>query len=88
MNARAVTQVFQMRAGDGDGKTATRISGGPLDEDALRELAGGLKRQCGTGGSVKDGVIVIVVGYNAGDQCGVVIPLLQKRGYTVKRTGG
>ena len=32
------------------------------------------------GGSVKDGIIVI--------QCSIVIPLLQKRGYTVKRTGG
>lgn len=66
-----------------NGKTVTTITGVPLGEDALRELASDLKRQCGTGGSVKDGLIVI-----QGDQCAVVIPLLQKRGYTVKRTGG
>ena len=65
------------------GKTVTTITGVPLGEDALRELTSELKRQCGTGGSVKEGVIVI-----QGDQCSVAIPLLQKRGYTVKRTGG
>ena len=66
-----------------NGKTVTMITGVPLDEDGLRELTSELKRQCGTGGSAKDGVIVI-----QGDQCSAVIPLLQKRGYTVKRTGG
>jgi len=65
------------------GKTVTTITGVPLDEEGLQELASALKRQCGTGGSVKDGVIII-----QGDHCDALIPLLQKRGYTVKRSGG
>ena len=65
------------------GKTVTTLSGVPLDEEGLRELASELKRQCGTGGSVKDGVIVI-----QGDHCDVLLAFLQKRGYVVKRSGG
>ena len=65
------------------GKTVTTITGIPLDEERLHELASELKRQCGTGGSVKDGVIIL-----QGDHCDALIPLLQKRGYTVKRSGG
>jgi len=65
------------------GKTVTTISGVPLNEDGLRELASDFKRQCGTGGSVKDGVIIV-----QGDHCDTLIPLIQKRGYVVKRSGG
>ena len=65
------------------GKTVTTISGVSLDEEGLRELAGEIKRQCGTGGSVKDGVMVI-----QGDHCDVLLAFLQKRGYRVKRSGG
>jgi translation initiation factor 1 len=65
------------------GKTVTTISGLALDEDELRAFASELKRQCGSGGSVKDGVIII-----QGDHCDALIPLIQERGYTVKRAGG
>ena len=65
------------------GKTVTTLSGVPLDDEGLRELASDLKRHCGTGGSVKDGVIVI-----QGDHCDVLLSFLQKRGYAVKRSGG
>jgi translation initiation factor 1 len=65
------------------GKTVTTISGIPLDEDGLREWASELKRQCRAGGSVKDGVIIM-----QGDHCDVLVALIQKRGYTVKRAGG
>ncbi len=65
------------------GKTVTTISDIPLDEGGLRELASELKRQCGAGGSVKDGVIVV-----QGDHCDALVALIQKRGYTVKRAGG
>ena len=65
------------------GKTVTTITGIPLDEERLHELASELKRQCGTGGSVKDGLIII-----QGDHCDNLIALLQKKGYTVKRAGG
>jgi translation initiation factor 1 len=65
------------------GKTVTTISGLPLPEDALRELAGELKRRCGSGGSAKSGVIEI-----QGDHRDTLIPDLEARGYTVKRAGG
>ncbi|HKA16588.1 MAG TPA: translation initiation factor Sui1 [Myxococcota bacterium] len=65
------------------GKPVTTISGVPLADDALRDLAGELKRRCGTGGTAKDGVIEI-----QGDHRDVVIGELEARGYTVKRAGG
>lgn len=65
------------------GKTVTTISGFSMNDSDLRELAGELKRRCGTGGSAKDGIIVI-----QGDQRDIIIPLLQAKGYTVKKAGG
>ena len=65
------------------GKTVTTVSGVPLDDGGLRELAGDLKHLCGAGGSVKDGVVVI-----QGDHCDVLVTFLQGRGYTVKKSGG
>jgi translation initiation factor 1 len=65
------------------GKTVTTIQGLPLPDDALRELAGELKRRCGTGGSAKDGVIEI-----QGDHRDLLCSELEARGYTVKRAGG
>ena len=65
------------------GKTVTTIEGVPLPDDGLRSLAGELKRRCGTGGSVKDGVIEI-----QGDHRDTLIAELQGRGYSVKRAGG
>lgn len=65
------------------GKTVTTISGVPLGQDELRDLAAELKRRVGTGGSSKDGVIEI-----QGDHCDALVAELQERGYTVKRAGG
>lgn len=65
------------------GKPVTTIEGVPLPSDALRALAGELKRRCGSGGSAKDGVIEI-----QGDHREVVVPELEARGYTVVRAGG
>ncbi len=65
------------------GKTVTTISGVPLAADALRELAGELKRLCGAGGSLKDGVIEI-----QGDHRDALAEALRSRGYTVKLAGG
>ncbi len=65
------------------GKTVTTISGVPLASDALRELAGELKRRCGSGGSAKDGVIEI-----QGDHRDTLVVELEDRGYTVKLAGG
>ena len=65
------------------GKGVTLIKGLALEPGAMSELARQLKAACGTGGTVKDGVIEL-----QGDQCDVVIGSLVGRGLTVKRAGG
>lgn len=65
------------------GKGVTIITGVPLAGEELKELAGQLKKRCGTGGTVKEGVIEI-----QGDQRELIMTLLQERGWKVKRTGG
>jgi translation initiation factor 1 len=65
------------------GKGVTTISGVPLPPEGLCDLAAELKRRCGSGGSIRDGVIEI-----QGDQRDVVIPALEARGFRVKRAGG
>ncbi|RZI81431.1 MAG: translation initiation factor Sui1 [Rubrivivax sp.] len=65
------------------GKGVTLVKGLPLDTAALTALAKQLKAACGSGGTVKDGVIEV-----QGDHCEQVIAQLQKQGWTVKRAGG
>ena len=65
------------------GKAVTTISGVPLGDDGLRELAGRLKKRCGVGGSAKDGVIEL-----QGDHRDVVGGLLREDGYDVVLAGG
>ena len=65
------------------GKTVSTVSGVPVDADTLRGLAGELKRKCGTGGALKDGVIEI-----QGDHRDVLEQELRDRGFQVKRAGG
>jgi protein-tyrosine phosphatase len=65
------------------GKGVTTVSDVPLDEAGLLELATKLKDRCGTGGTVKDGVIEI-----QGDQRDRVAAVLEGMGYKVKRVGG
>ncbi len=64
------------------GKTVTTVSGFKLDADELRNLAAQLKRRCGTGGSVKDGVIII-----QGDHRDTLITELKNRGFKAKIAG-
>jgi translation initiation factor 1 len=65
------------------GRAVTTVSGLPVDEAALRELAGKLKKRCGVGGSVKDGVIEI-----QGDHRDVVVQILEAEGYKPVLAGG
>ena len=65
------------------GKTVTAIYGVALPESKLADLAGELKRLCGTGGTVKDGAIEI-----QGDHRDRIVAALEQRGYTVKLAGG
>jgi translation initiation factor 1 len=61
----------------------TTISGVPLDDAGLRQLAGRLKKRCGVGGSAKDGVIEL-----QGDHRDVVMEVLQAEGYDAVLAGG
>src|SRR5271170_4248384 len=65
------------------GKAVTTVSGVPVDDAGLRQLAGKLKKRCGVGGSVKDGVIEI-----QGDHRDVVFKMLQDEGYKPVLAGG
>jgi translation initiation factor 1 len=65
------------------GKAVTTVSGVPLADDALRELAGRLKKRCGVGGSAKDGVIEL-----QGDHRDAVVEVLRADGYDVVLAGG
>ena len=65
------------------GKTVTLVTGLALDEPALVQLGRQLKAACGSGGTVKDGVIEV-----HGDHCESVLQALRKQGYAAKRAGG
>ena len=65
------------------GKGVTLVSGVPLPPEELKELARQLKQKCGSGGTLKDGVIEI-----QGDHRDAMMELLKARGWAVKRSGG
>src|SRR3954453_4747973 len=65
------------------GKTVTTVAGVPLNDAGLKELAGKLKKRCGVGGAVKDGVIEL-----QGDHRDVVLSVLQAEGYDAVLAGG
>ncbi len=66
-----------------NGKAVITISGLDESADKLAEIAALLKKKCGCGGSVKDGVIEI-----QGDQRELVQQELTKLGYKHKWAGG
>ncbi|WP_332776263.1 translation initiation factor Sui1 [Polaromonas sp.] len=65
------------------GKGVTLIKGLALDALSLAQLGKQLKTACGSGGTVKDGVIEV-----QGDHCERVMQVLKTQGYVVKRVGG
>jgi translation initiation factor 1 len=77
-----VVRVRRETKGHG-GKTITAADGVPLAGDALRELCSDLKRLCGSGGAVKEGVILI-----QGDHREKILSELSRRGFVVKAAGG
>ncbi|MEZ5525576.1 MAG: translation initiation factor Sui1 [Pseudomonadales bacterium] len=65
------------------GKGVTLIEGIPLADDDLKALAKQLKKACGSGGTVKNGVIEI-----QGDYREQALAYLVKQGYEAKLAGG
>ncbi|AVD63310.1 translation initiation factor Sui1 [Serratia marcescens] len=65
------------------GKGVCLIAGVDLDDAALDKLAAELKKKCGCGGSVKDGIIEI-----QGDKRDLLKQLLEAKGMNVKLAGG
>ncbi|MBI9075487.1 MAG: translation initiation factor Sui1 [Desulfatibacillum sp.] len=65
------------------GKTATAVFGLPLGDEDLKDFAKDLKQKCGSGGSVKDGVIII-----QGDHRDALLEAIAQHGYKVKLAGG
>ncbi|WP_332827039.1 translation initiation factor Sui1 [Ramlibacter sp.] len=65
------------------GKAVTLVRGVPVDAEALAALGKELKGACGSGGTVKDGVVEV-----QGDHVEKIMAWLQQRGYKVKRAGG
>lgn len=65
------------------GKGVTVISGVSADPNELETVAKQLKQRCGSGGTVKDGVIEI-----QGDHVAAVMDVFAKQGRTVKKSGG
>jgi translation initiation factor 1 len=65
------------------GAGVTLLRGVPLAPEQLKALAGQLKQKCGSGGTVKDGVIEI-----QGDHRQLLLGELASLGFKVKLAGG
>ena len=65
------------------GKGVTLINGVPLAGAELKQLAKKLKQKCGTGGTIKNGVIEI-----QGDHRDLLLAELTQLGWKVKIAGG
>jgi translation initiation factor 1 len=77
-----VARVTRETKGRG-GKSVTIVKGLALDPPALTLLGKQLRTACGSGGTVKDGMIEV-----QGDHCEQVIETLKKYGHRAKRAGG
>lgn len=77
-----VIRLFRERGGR-HGKTVTVIHGLPERGPALEARLSEMKRLCGAGGTVKDGVVEI-----QGDHRERLAERLRALGYTVKLAGG
>lgn len=75
-------RVSRETAGRG-GKVVTLVRGLPGDDTEVAALAKALKAACGTGGTLKDGVVEL-----QGEHRDRAVAWLQQRGLNVKRAGG
>jgi translation initiation factor 1 len=80
--AKDVVRVSRETKGRG-GKAVTLVTGISLSLHALEALGKQLKTTCGSGGTIKDGIIEV-----QGDHVDRVVTLLLAQGYKAKRAGG
>jgi len=80
--AKDVVRVMRDAKGRG-GKTVTVVTGITLSDKDLDALGKQLKAACGSGGTVKDGVVEV-----QGDHVDRIVALLVAQGYKAKRAGG
>ncbi|MFA6068493.1 MAG: translation initiation factor Sui1 [Janthinobacterium sp.] len=77
-----VVRVSRQTKGRG-GKSVSVVKGLALDAIALALLGKQLRTQCGSGGTVKDGVIEV-----QGDHVDTIVAALAKLGHQAKKAGG
>ncbi|HKI55393.1 MAG TPA: hypothetical protein VJ987_14810 [Anaerolineales bacterium] len=77
------TAYLHRESGGRGGKVVSLVKKLVLSEDDMKFLAKKLKQECGTGGTVKDGMIEI-----QGEHRQKMSDVLQKLGYKVKIAGG
>jgi translation initiation factor 1 len=65
------------------GKGVTVVTGLPLPHSEIETLASQLKRRCGSGGTVRDGIIEI-----QGDHRDTIVTELARLGWAAKKSGG
>ncbi len=65
------------------GQGVTVITGIPMVGDELKKFVKKLKARCGSGGTIKNGVVEI-----QGDHRDLLVQELSKEGWSVKRSGG
>ncbi len=65
------------------GRGVTTVTGLPLAEAELADVAAKLKKRCGSGGTVRDGVIEI-----QGEHRDAIVDELSKLGWQAKKSGG
>ena len=77
------TAYLHRESGGRGGKVVSVVKNLVLSEEDLKSLAKKLKQECGSGGTVKDGMIEI-----QGEHRQRMAEVLQKLGYKVKIAGG
>ncbi|HMV29472.1 MAG TPA: translation initiation factor, partial [Anaerolineales bacterium] len=77
------TAYLHRESGGRGGKVVSVVKNLVLTEEDMKTLAKKLKQECGTGGTVKDGVIEI-----QGEHRQRMAEVLTKLGYKVKIAGG
>jgi translation initiation factor 1 len=81
-SGQQIVYLHRQTSGRG-GKAVTLVKNLMLAMDDLKALAKKLKQECGTGGTIRDGVVEI-----QGEQRQRIAAVLQKLGYKVKVAGG